>query len=202
MIHLLQTWLQKIYRIDSPLASLENYLLSRDELKDCLGEESDWLDAEELVTFSQTNGECHLGLYLAPSIYHRDQRQFSTHQIMTQIEGISHCLLLSCRAQAEQPTTQLEMELQAEIDKFLFFRLALPGSQSCRAYYHLKRPANLKTLSYDQKNLYQQAHQLARRYCHFLETRYFAFHSVDPLLEELRSFYRLSHWQKLRVLAA
>ncbi|MCH7929016.1 MAG: ATP-binding protein [Proteobacteria bacterium] len=40
-------------------------------------------------------------------------------QMMHSVEGVSHFVLVAERARRELPVTQLELELQAEIDKFL-----------------------------------------------------------------------------------
>lgn len=47
------------------------------------------------------------------------------------IEGVSHFVLLAERARIELPTTHLELELQAEIDKFLLLARPFETTPAC-----------------------------------------------------------------------
>ena len=42
------------------------------------------------------------------------------------VEGVSHFLYLAHRARRELPTTELELELQAEVDKFVLLAISVP----------------------------------------------------------------------------
>jgi hypothetical protein len=99
----------------------------------------------------------------------------------------------------------LELELQAEVDKYASaLRLMLeqragrfPGELFERLF---ERVAFLPTLSADERGRYEEAHRFAARFCRRLEERFLRRRQARPeaMLAELRAFYRLGRHAKLR----
>jgi len=199
MLETVQHWIEEGYRLE-PAGSLNNFLIDHDLLVDYLGASHPLCKAEEVVLLMEQAQDLHLGLYLDQDLLAQKQTQLSHHQCMTVIEGVSHLLLLLHRARHGQEVSQLELELQAEIDKFLFVSLSSAPGAIIGAKLHLKKKANLKKLDPERKITYENARRLAYRYCLKLEQNYLFKHSWDPLWENLRHFYRMSHWEKLRSL--
>jgi len=157
------------------------------------------------VLLSRDDDAVSIGIYLTESlqaIARGNCGGLSYHQLCNLIEGVSHLLLLIERCRGDQQTTLLELELQAEIDKFLFLRLARSGDFRNHARDHLEAAANLKSLDSGRKITYENARRLANRYCRHLEKTYMGSGSLSPLWEELRQFYRMTHWKKLQLLGA
>ena len=96
----------------------------------------------------------------------------------------------------ECPTSMLELELQAEIDKYvaalmLAARCPTLVSEALRArLYHGYRLAEGLTPAEQQR--YHQATALARRYARGLERRFVRTGRLPAMLGELRRFYRLT----------
>lgn len=118
------------------------------------------------------------------------------------LEGVSHFELLVQRAQADQSVSQLELELQAEVDKFVWLQHRLTEQQQVVPPALLLRwlfdqPQLRETLDAEQRWRYRRASQLARQYCERLDA------AVGPRahLNRLRRFYRLSGARKLRAAA-
>jgi hypothetical protein len=77
----------------------------------------------ELLELRQTRGALDLALYLPREAMDPDA-DLSLDLYCQVAEGVSHFLYLVERARRRLPTTQLELELQAEVDKYLMVRAA------------------------------------------------------------------------------
>jgi hypothetical protein len=124
----------------------------------------------------------------------------------TLTEEVSHFLYLMYRARASRPATQLELELQAEVDKYLtaafFLTLQNEGALSTRLRHLLFRSYRLaEGLSAESAERYRVASSLADRYCGWLETRFLRASRLSDLAREARRFYRLGQREKLEKIA-
>lgn len=187
MLQDLQNWIEATYRLDGE-EDLAPYLIGKRELKRFLKPDDPFRKAEEVVLFTESGGECFLGLYLKV-------RGGRLHRLLTTLEGVSHLRLMMHRLKASEKLSRLELELQAEVDKFVFLRMREPDVD---AAFHLRRSAGLPGLDEAQRRLYDDSLRLANRYCRRLEREFLATGSRDGLFRELRAFYRMSHWQKLQ----
>jgi hypothetical protein len=125
----------------------------------------------------------------------------------TLTEEVSHFLYLLFRARSERSVTRLELELQAEVDKYLI-ALAFLSLQNEGAV-----PTGLRRFLFDRYRLveglsaesaarYHEASRLARRYCGWLESRYLRRCRLGELAREARRFWRLGQREKLETIAA
>lgn len=124
----------------------------------------------------------------------------------TLTEEVSHFLYLMYRARASRSATQLELELQAEVDKYLtaafFLSLQNEGALSTRLRHLLFRSYRLADgLSAESAERYRVAASLADRYCGWLETRFLRASRLSDLAREARRFYRLGQREKLEKIA-
>lgn len=122
------------------------------------------------------------------------------------LEGVSHFVLLAHRAAGDTPVTQLELELQAEVDKYLAARLlawrADNGPLPATLQHQLFQRFTLDDeLDGEQQDRYHLANRLARRYCDFLERSFLRERRLPSLLEELRDFFRSAQGQRLARIA-
>ena len=126
-----------------------------------------------------------------------------TLDVMCQVlEGVSHFVLVTHRATTEGATSQLELELQAEVDKFVV--LALLGEEPPtprwrtavkeRLYERVRFEHPAGTEPGDR---YRAANRLAIRLVNRLENRYLARARVHDARDALRAFYRLGPEEKL-----
>lgn len=123
----------------------------------------------------------------------------------TALEGVSHFHYFVWSAGRERAVSLLELELQAEVDKYASaLRLMLeqragrfPGELFERLF---ERVAFLPTLSEVERSRYEEAHRFAARFCRRLEERFLRRRQARPeaMLAELRAFYRLGRHAKLR----
>lgn len=118
------------------------------------------------------------------------------------IEGVSHFVYVVHRAQHARETTQLELELQAEVDKYV----VLAESTGCTT---VEGSARLRAQLYGQVEFththdselgarYRTANTAANRFLRKLERRHLARARYDALRADLRAFYESGQEGKLR----
>jgi hypothetical protein len=118
------------------------------------------------------------------------------------IEGVSHFVYLSARAREDRGTTQLELELQAEVDKYVVLVAALGPVDEPKSVRLRERLYDDVSFCEDEGNefgdRYRMANQVAARFVRRLERSYLRDGRVRELRRELRRFYRLGQEDKLR----
>ena len=159
-------------------------------------------------------GELSVGLFLSDEVLaqlgrsHREPwsgRRLSRFCVAA--EGVSHFLYLSHRAQAGRQVSMLELEAQAELDKYLCVLMQLWATGRRSASTELRR--NLfgrwtprQGLSVQEGERYRLASALAAAAARVLEARYVVAGRLDGLLREVRRLFRLSGGEKLSAFAA
>lgn len=124
-------------------------------------------------------------------------------------EGVSHFVHLTWRAEHARQTTQFELELQAEIDKFLLAALLLREQQTMQPGPELHRKLFERIRFHDALDAvalgrYRDANHYAGKYCRHLHQAYLtdtaapAPSTAADMLNELYRFYRLPQPEKLR----
>lgn len=117
------------------------------------------------------------------------------------IEGVSHFLYIVERARTELPVTQLELELQAEVDKFVFLALGDPEPERApkRLRQHLYEEVRyLHPAGSELGDRYRTANSLAARFVARLNTDL----GSEPVKRQLRRFYRSGQTEKLSLARA
>jgi hypothetical protein len=174
------------------------------------------VDEELLVAQSADGSEVALSLYLDPQLLRRlaqaDPLQ-SLHagnvaDCLTALEGVSHFLYLAWNAGHDRPVSLLELEMQAEVDKFIASHLLLRRQSPGRFPLELRhvlfeRSRPDPRLDVARAGLYREASHYAERFCRRLEQSLVRRRTVRQeagadrqVLAELRRFYRLSHARK------
>jgi hypothetical protein len=172
---------------------------------------------EELFVAQSADGsEVALSLYLDPHLLERlaqaDPLQ-SLHagnvaDCLTALEGVSHFLYLAWNAGHDKPVSLLELEMQAEVDKFIASHLLLRRQHPGRFPLELRHVLFACTrpdprLDAPRASLYREASRYAERFCRRLEQSLVRRRAERQeqgadrqVLAELRRFYRLSHARK------
>lgn len=166
-------------------------------------------EEELLVAHEPERDELSLALYLDPALLERLRRAdpfIALHggnlaDCLTALEGVSHFVYLAFNAAHDKPVSLLELELQAEVDKFVasycLLRRQVPGHFPHELPRLLFERAKVDPrLDATRAGLYREASRYAQRFCRHLE-RALARSRVDlgadaALLAELRRFYRLN----------
>ena len=120
----------------------------------------------------------------------------------TALEGVSHFLYLAWNAGHDKPVSLLELEMQAEVDKYVASYWLL------RRQFPERFPAELLRLLFERtridpeladgrEDLYREATRYAQRFCRKLERSLRNSPSPGEVLAELRRFYRLTNARKV-----
>jgi hypothetical protein len=158
------------------------------------------------------SGEIAMSLYLDPQLLERLDRADPMELLhagnvadyWTALEGVSHFLYLAWNAGHDKPVSLLELEMQAEVDKYV-------GSYwLMRRQFPDRFPAGLLRLLFERtridsrlaagrEDLYREASRYAQKFCRRLEQslRDARGRSQVEVLAELRRFYRLTNARKL-----
>jgi hypothetical protein len=118
------------------------------------------------------------------------------------IEGVSHFVYLADRASLGREATQLELELQAEVDKYVILASALRD-------FDVRTSRRLRERLYDDISFvhdadtvegerYRVANGCARRFTGRLERDYVTRARFGELQGELRRFFHMGQTEKLR----
>jgi hypothetical protein len=122
---------------------------------------------------------------------------------MLAIEGVSHFLCVAWNAYYEKQVTLLELELQAEIDKYVTAAYLFARQRGERFTPTLHRwlfaaPRYDARLAPHELTRYREASHYAGKYCRYLERHYISAKATTRMVPELRRLYRLSRSEKIR----
>ncbi len=173
---------------------------------------------EELIVAQPADGgdELVMSLYLDPKLLERLARADpltcldagNVADCWTALEGVSHFLYLAWNAGHDRPVSLLELELQAEVDKYVasywLLRRQFPGRFPAELRPILFERTRLDPrLTHARAALYREASRYAERFCRRLEQslagdrgRRTYGGGDTQVLAELRRFYRLTHARK------
>ena len=168
------------------------------------------VNAKEKLLVHEDEEGLNLSLYLDQQILDHYVRydpmesldENNVQEFCLVLEGMSHFLYMVWNASYDRSVTLLEMELQAEVDKFIILLECLERQSNSPAPGQLSRllfQANIyhDDLSYEESRRYRRATEYARRYCRHLEHKFLEQGDRTGLLSELRKFYRLTQTGKL-----
>jgi hypothetical protein len=167
-------------------------------------------DEELIVAQSADGAEVALSLYLDPALLERlasadplvELHGGNVGDWWTALEGVSHFLYLAWNAGHDRPVSLLELEMQAEVDKYVasywLMRRQYPGHFPAELRRVLFERTRIDPrLGAERRRMYGEANRYAARFCRRLERRLTdAVHGEHEVLAELRRFYRLSNARK------
>lgn len=203
----LQKHLTDIYRTD-PGFEITDFLITDPALAKILGNGSLVPDTDESVLLSEDRDGIALSLYLNEDMLERLDRDNpleclrpgQLEDLCKVIEGISHFNFLVWSAKQDRPVTLLELEMQAEVDKFVgTWFLALDQKDyefaNCLHRWLFDEVSYNPNLRREQHERYRAANDYAARFCHGISKR--LDRESASGLDELRLFYRLSQQAKI-----
>ena len=209
MIRRVQDHLENIYALETGLCA-DDFLVDP-EAAQLLGASGH--TTEELLILQQGD-ELELALYLCPKLLERlraldgapgDRVVAEALDSYCQLaEGVSHFLYMAHTAREDRRVSLLELEAQAEVDKFA--TCVLYGWQRGVQWAEELLQRLFAWVSYrphlsaDARWRYEEANRLAKSFCRKL-LRHVAQGRMDRFLGDLRYAYRLGADAKLRHLA-
>lgn len=193
----LQHGLEAMYRLDTGLA-VDDFVIdatARDEIAPARA-------AREQLLVSEHGGELAIALFvdadaLANLARHDPARRLDDANLgdfLLALEGVSHFVYAIVCAQGDRPVSALELELQAEIDKWATCVLLADADRRAAPAWRRRLFEQFDyepDLDAEERDRYRAANENASRYAAALERRFVAERRVPELLAELRRFYRL-----------
>lgn len=207
----LQSLLSDLYALDV-VYDVDDFLVTDERLASALDVDGRQIDEKLLI--AEEHGEASIALYVDADVVERlrrndparELRRDNLEDFWTALEGVSHFLYYVWNAVLEKSVTLMEMELQAEVDKFVGTALLLHRQGGCL-------PANLHRCLFDMPKFdsrldaaelarYRSANRYAGKYCMKLVPRLAAMRGPDSLRDELCYFYRLAQPGKIEHIEA
>lgn len=201
---LVQEGLETLYRIETELA-VEEFVIDS-ATRDALAPHR---SPKEQLLVREAGGELSLALFVdegsLANLIANDPRarldDTNFQDFLLAIEGVSHFVYVAWRARAGRSVSVLELELQAEIDKWIACLMTLwqegaapPADLRARLFERFTLEPGMDATERDR---YLVANANARSYAGSLEQRFVARGAIDELYAELRRFYRLDAQAKL-----
>ena len=202
----LQRGLERLYRVKTDLA-VDAFLVDETE-RARVGVAR--APREQMLVDQSDADELRLGLFVEGRALSNLEQNDPAHTLgdanfadfCIAVEGVSHFVYLATCAAGDRSVTALELELQAEVDKFVCCVLRVPTPPGPRDVSALRRQlyddvSFAPDLDDLERERYVLANAQARRYTSGLATRFLAADRVADMLPELRRFYRLDLGHKL-----
>src|ERR1700723_4086395 len=209
----LQSILGRIYDVHLQYDVYDFLVTDRRALQGAAPANDSRASEEELLLAESPDG-AGVALYLDPSVLRGLEgadpvgalTENNLADYCTALEGVSHFVYSTWRLDRDSPVSLLELETQAEVDKYAVTVFLLARQQEGHSYPAQVHARLFDRVSFDvrlepdQYERYRTAHALAARYCRGLERRFVnrGKPKIEAMVRELRSFFRLRHSAKLR----
>jgi hypothetical protein len=213
----LQRGLETLYRVETGL-DVQSFVMGEEARSEALrgasaeaspGAGTARRPREQLLV-SQDGGDVSLGLFLDDAALtnlarHDPAQGLDEHNFWDfclAVEGVSHFIYVAHRAAGDRSVTALELELQAEVDKFVSCTLLENGRDTASLRGRLFAEVTYAPdLDDEERARYLTANTEAHRYARSLDRRFLGNGEVERMLIELRRFYRFSLQEKLEHIA-
>ena len=207
----LQTLLSELYVLDVRY-DVHDFLLTDARVARIL--DADGRAVDEKLLIAERCGEAAISLYLDADLLRRLGRNDPARRLSrenlgdfwTALEGVSHFVYYVWNAVLQKSVTLLEMELQAEVDKFIGTVLLLrsqgfPPPAELHSWL-FDMPSFDTRLDAEELDRYRSANRYAGKYCMKLARRLAARTDPAALKRELCYFYRLPQPAKIEHIEA
>lgn len=169
--------------------------------------------SDEQLLVAHDGDTLSLALYIDAAVLSRISRRDPCDALtgenladyLTVAEGVSHFVYVAWNAGHDKPVTLLELELQAEVDKYVLGAWLLRAQGAGRFPRELHRALFERAhvdpcAAGDRAGMYRTASTYAGKFCRRVASRLErrAQGATGELLTELRRFYRLGSARKLR----
>lgn len=215
LLRRMQTLLAQLY--DAPVSEdVQDFVLSdRRRLSEVVGEHAGPECDEQVFVVEEEQG-VRLGLFIEREVLQRLARRdpleaLDEHNLpdyCTALEGVSHFHYLVWSLARGRNVSLLELELQAEVDKYAIAVALMtrqhagrfPEALHTRLFHAVSFLPQLDEVS---RRRYEEANRHAARFCRSLEERFLRVRQQRPelWLGELRRFFRRGYQEKIRNLA-
>ena len=204
----LQRGLERMYRIDTRVAVGDFMIDSAARQRIGVARRP-----REQLLLAEIDGALEVGLFVDELALDNLVRNDPSHRLddhnlgdfLLAVEGVSHFVYTVWRASADRSVSALELELQAEVDKYITCLLvagAEPADSDRLRRRLFQQFCFDDDLDESERARYRTANENARQYSESLQRRYVSRRRIGDMLGELRRFYRMSLGAKLAFIAS
>jgi len=212
MLGRMQALLARLYDAHIDHDPQEFLITDREALVKLIGEAHAAAESDEQVFIVDTPDGLRIGLFIDAAVLQRLARRDplqalsdeNLQDFCTALEGVSHFHYLLWCLHRGRAVSLLELELQADVDKYASALLLLThqrGGAFPRALHAslFDRVSYLPQSDAAVRHRYEEANRHAARYCRELDERFLRGRRSRPeaWVSELRRFFRFGHQQKL-----
>ncbi len=202
MLDQIQRQIERRYDLKSS-HRVSEFVVSDPAVAEHLGGSPD--QSSEQLLLRQDERGLELALYLEPALVEGDT-PLTLNQYAAAVEGVSHFTYVTFCARHDRSTTQLELELQGEVDKFFALADHLAGGQEGEGQPDLRllheqlfdRVSYREELDRESRDRYVTVNRLAAQVCRLWMSRYGDNLSHPGWFADARRFYRMAQQRKLR----
>jgi len=203
LLHKLEQMLHELYALEVGYA-VSDFLITDAALAHSL--DSGGRKVDEKLLIAEADGEADVALYLERELLDRLDRHDPLTKLdrdnladfWSALEGVSHFVYYAWNAARDKAVSLFELELQAEVDKFVTTGLLLreqTGREPSGLHGWLfDSPTLAAELAEHERERYRRANRYAAKYCQRLTL---GRDDEAAAHRELRHFYRLSQSSKL-----
>jgi hypothetical protein len=215
LLQRMQALLAQLY--DAPVEhEVQHFVFSdRRELAAVVGDDAERMSDEQVVMVHDEES-VRVGVFVEQGVLDRLKQRDplcsledgNLRDYCTALEGVSHFHYLMWSLARGRTVSLLELELQAEVDKYACalslmmqqHKGRFPGSLHARLFSAV---SFLPQSDVAARRRYEEANRHAARYCRTLDERYLNRRQSRPeaWVAELRRFFRCGHQEKIRQLA-
>jgi hypothetical protein len=205
LLNKLEAMLHELYALEVGYA-VSDFLITDPSLAGSL--DAGGRDVDEKLLIAEADGQADVALYLEQELLDRLAERDPLTRLAADniadfwaaLEGVSHFTYYAWNAARDKPISLFELELQAEVDKFVTTGMLLreqTGREPSGLHGWLfDSPTLAAELAEHERARYRRANRYAARYCaRLLPT--LAGDDEAAAQRELRHFYRLSQGSKL-----
>jgi hypothetical protein len=190
----LQLGLEALYRVETRL-EVEAFVIDEEQRRQMGVARA----PREQLLVKQADDELAMGLFVDGAVLANLERNDPARGLddgnftdfCLAVEGVSHFVYVALCAAGHRSVSVLELELQAEVDKFVCCALVQGSGHDLRR--RLYRDVHFADdLDAAERDRYRTANGEADRYAEALERRFMREDRVTDMLAELRRFYRMT----------
>lgn len=211
-VNRLQAQLENLYELELT-QRVHDYIIHDRELALHLDSSDNPRDLPEKLLICQDEEYLELSLYLDRELVDRLEKtdpirelnDHNIHDFWIAVEGISHFLYVVYNAGYEREISLLELELQAEVDKYILAANLFAKQQNrfppTSLHHHLYQRCRYDSRLQDEElNRYQTANRLAGKFSAFIHKCMTNRQLDRNVVNIIRRFYRLSQREKIKAI--
>jgi hypothetical protein len=204
----MQQRLERIYEVQAGL-DVHDFLVTDQAFASYMDQCHGLRQSQEKLLVSQNGNQLDVSLYIQRELIDQldgDDPMSNLHEgnisaYLIALEGVSHLLYLAWNARYEREISLFELELQAEVDKYIFTMILLANQEDYQLPTGLLNRLFLQhtyasDMNMEEQNRYERANYYAYHYCKALQHNCIDNQRMS-LFNDLRRFYRLTSHHKI-----